>query len=81
MNDKTTQPQTVTVKPSRSLVLPWILVLATVTLLAVRWTGYATLPFLVIFAPLLTYFGILVLAGVLLVITGIASAILGGRNG
>lgn len=77
-----TQPQTVTVKTGggKSLLLPWILVLTTVTLGAVRWTGYAALPLLVVFAPLLTFVGIIALATVLLVIGAIISALLGGKD-
>lgn len=51
-----------------------ILVYATVTLLAVRWTGYAALPFLVIFAPLLTAMAVLSLAVLLAVVAGVVEA-------
>lgn len=57
-----------------------ILVYITVTLLAVRWSGYALLPYVVIFAPLLTAVGILVLAVVLMVIAAALSGSGGGRK-
>lgn len=60
--------------PARSMILPWIIVLATITLCAVRWTGYATLPWLVVFAPLLAWIGITALAVVLSLAAAVISA-------
>lgn len=74
MTQPTTQPQPATPSGAKSLVLPWIIVLATVTMIAARWTGYAALPYLVIFAPLLAWIGITALAVVLALLAGIIAA-------
>ncbi len=79
MTQPTTQTETTTVKSGKSLALPWIIVLATVTLYAVRWTGYAALPWLVIFAPLLTWVGVTALAIVLFIIASIIGAAVGRK--
>jgi len=75
MTQPTTQPQPATPSGAKSLVLPWIIVLATVTMIAARWTGYAALPYLVIFAPLLTWVGVTALAVVLAVVLALFAAI------
>lgn len=54
-------------------------IVAVVTMLAVRWSGYAALPYIVIFAPVLTLAAVLVLTVVLALIATALTA--GGRNG
>lgn len=69
-----TQSQTATPSSHGPGIPLWIAVLAAITMLTVRWTGYAALPYLVIFAPLLAIIAVLVLA----VGLAILAAILGG---
>ena len=77
-----TQPQTETQptaeRSTAGSINILLLVVVTVTALVARWADFIAIPYVVIFAPLLTVVGIFVLAGVLAIIAAIATA---GRNG
>lgn len=56
-------------------ILPFIVILATITMLTARWSGYAALPFVMIFAPLLGYIAVLALGLALMVVAAILAAV------
>lgn len=73
MSTPTTEIQVTETRSNGGLSLA-LVIYATITMLAIRWTGYAALPYLVIFAPVLTVAGILVLILVLSIIAIVAGA-------
>lgn len=74
-----TQPQAVHTQTTKQSIGVFTIIVAVVTMLAVRWSGYAALPYIVIFAPVLTLAAVLALAVVLSLIAAALTA--GGRNG
>ena len=73
-----TQPQTVHTQTKQSTGV-FTIIVAVVTMLTVRWSGYAALPYIVIFAPVLTLAAVLVLAAVLALIVAGVEHKTGGR--
>lgn len=73
-----TQPQATPTQTKHSIGV-FTIIVAVVTMLAVRWSGYAALPYVVIFAPVLTLAAVLVLTVVLALIAAALTA--GDRNG
>lgn len=72
------KPEQSATAQTKSTVGPALVVYATITMLAIRWTGFAALPYLVIFAPVLTLTALLVLS---LVLSALAVALSGaGRR-